>query len=151
MSLLMTNINNFSFVNTYIKPELSAIDIDIDNIIIYNNNSDITLDIKCDVYSMILKKDYENLQKYANSNYLQTNAKRQTPLMLACKLGDIEAVKILLNEVGHISLNYKTAIDYAVENGNADVINLLIKYEKLPIFAHDAKHDNKFEQQTKKI
>ena len=135
MSLLMTNINNFSFVDTYIKPELSDIDIDIDNIIV-DNNPDITLNIKCDVYSMILKKDYENLQKYANSIYLQTNAKRQTPLMLACKLGDIEAVKILLNEVGHISLNNKAAIDYAVENGNTDIINLLIKYEKIPITQH---------------
>lgn len=125
MSSIITNINNFSFFENYDKPELSTIDIDIEL-----DDSKISNDkIKCDVYNMILQKDYETLKEYAKSSYIQTNTKRQTPLMLACKIGDPIAVKILLNEAGNISLNHKTAFDYAVENGNSKIINMLKPYE----------------------
>lgn len=158
MSSLMTNINNFSFTENYLKPKLSTIDIDVDDIIMNDkgivvkiDNLEKVTDIKCDVYNMILKKDYDGLRKYAESSYMQTNTKRQTPLMLACKLGDITAVKILLNEVGNVSLNHKTAIDYAIENGDVNIIKLLNRYEKIPqvnqkidSFKPDRKHFNNF-------
>lgn len=139
MSSLMTDINNFSFTENYLKPKLSTIDIDVDDIIMNDEgvvvkieNLETINNIRCDVYKMILQKDYDSLRRYAESSYMQTNTKRQTPLMLACKLGDVEAVKILLNEVGNISLNHKTAMDYAIENGSHEIINMLIRYEKMP-------------------
>lgn len=124
---LLTNINNFSFYKKYSKPNLTPIDINIDNVDNKNNIDN----IKCSVYKLILNHDYEKLKKYSESTYIQTNLNRQTPLMLACKLGDIRAVKILLNEVGNISLDHKTAIDYAYENGNKEIINLISQYEKV--------------------
>ena len=132
-NFLLADINNFSFYKKYTKPNLSLIDIDIDNIdskqdFIKNIKHD---DIKCSVYLMILNHEYEKLKKYSESSYIQTNLNRQTPLMLACKIGDIKAVKILLNEVGNISLNHKTAIDYAYENGDKEIINLLSQYENI--------------------
>lgn len=132
-NFLLADINNFSFYKKYTKPNLSLIDIDIDNIdskqdFIKNIKHD---DIKCSVYLMILNHEYEKLKKYSESSYIQTNLNRQTPLMLACKIGDIKAVKILLNEVGNISLNHKTAIDYAYENGDKEIINLLSRYENI--------------------
>lgn len=125
MSSIIPDVNKFSFFENYTKPELSIADIDIDEIKNFQNIEN----VKCDVYNMILKKDYNNLKKYANSYYIQTNSKRQTPLMFACKIGDPIAVKILLNEVGNISLNYKSAIDYAIENGNSTIINMINQYE----------------------
>lgn len=132
-NFLLADINNFSFYKKYTKPNLSLIDIDIDDIdskqdFIKNIKHD---DIKCSVYLMILNHEYEKLKKYSESSYIQTNLNRQTPLMLACKIGDIKAVKILLNEVGNISLNHKTAIDYAYENGDKEIINLLSRYENI--------------------
>ena len=132
-NFLLADINNFSFYKKYTKPNLSLIDIDINNIdskqdFIKNIKHD---DIKCSVYLMILNHEYEKLKKYSESSYIQTNLNRQTPLMLACKIGDIKAVKILLNEVGNISLNHKTAIDYAYENGDKEIINLLSQYENI--------------------
>lgn len=132
-NFLLADINNFSFYKKYTKPNLSLIDIDIDNI---NSKQDFIKnikhdDIKCSVYLMILNHEYEKLKKYSESSYIQTNLNRQTPLMLACKIGDIKAVKILLNEVGNISLNHKTAIDYAYENGDKEIINLLSQYENI--------------------
>lgn len=118
----MVNINNFSFSNNYIKPVLSPIDVDIDLLTSKSRS-------KCSVFNMIINKDYSNLKNYSSSSYIQTNTNRQTPLMLACKIGDPLAAKILLNEAGIISLNHKTAIDYARENGNKEIIDMLSKYE----------------------
>ena len=52
-----------------------------------------------------------------------------TPLMLACRLGNLETTKILISagaEINTIDKDGNTALFYALDGGNADVVNYLV-------------------------
>ena len=58
---------------------------------------------------------------------------KTTPLSKACILGNYNMVKHLIEKGAAINLvdpNNKKAIDYALENNNQEIINLLSNYSK---------------------
>ena len=78
-------------------------------------------------FKFVITNDLNNIIEYANSNYIRYNYLHQTPLMLACELNNLEAVKLLLNEVWQIDRTGKSSLDYAI-NGS-EVYNLIKMYE----------------------
>lgn len=115
------NIEKFSTKLTYSKPKLFPIDIDFRG---FKDHNDSRTNIKS--YKMILDKNYQDLNDYENYEY---NYNWQTGLMFAAYLGDFEAVKSLIKEVGVLDQFNNSALDYARIGGNQDCINLISEYE----------------------
>ena len=109
----------------YEKPKFNQIDIDFStlNLIEIQKSTSII-----DSFNYIINKDYEKLNKI---NKIEKNLIQQTPLMLACYIGDIISVKILLKQVGYVDLNDKSAIDYALNslNVNDEIIKIIDNFE----------------------
>lgn len=114
------DINKVDFSKKFIKPEFKPIDFDI-------SNYKISLETNIKEFKFVITNDLNNIIEYANSNYIRYNYLHQTPLMLACELNNLEAVKLLLNEVGQIDRTGKSSLDYAI-NGS-EVYNLIKIYE----------------------
>ena len=80
------------------KPKFTKIDVDFFGmtlIDIYNSTS-VLKD-----YNNIISKNYEELKNPLKDK----NVILQTGLMLACYIGDFEAAKLLISEVGNVDLN----------------------------------------------
>ncbi|WP_138417739.1 ankyrin repeat domain-containing protein [Aquibacillus sediminis] len=61
---------------------------------------------------------------------MQSGYYKQTPLMLACKLGKLKTVEILLNAGSNLVVedkDNKRAINYAIENGYVEITRLLLE------------------------
>lgn len=115
------NILKYNFNKKYEKPIITGVDIDI--------LKTITEDIKLPAFNAIVNNDFKYIEEYSKSNYSETNARRQTPLMLACFIGKLHMVEKLINECGQVDLNYRSAIDYARMNGNGAIISLIEEFE----------------------
>lgn len=103
----LLDLNRLYISSEYEKPNLSPIDIDINNEI--ENPESILLPIFKAVYT----NDVEVIKEYVDSDYIEMNLKFQTPLMLATKLNNYKLVKLLLNESCLIDTDQKKALDYA--------------------------------------
>ena len=86
------NIEKFSTKLNYSKPNLFPIDIDFRGFIDHNDSR-----TNLRTYKMILEKNYQGLIEFEN---YESNYNWQTGLMFAAYLGDFEAVKALIKEVG---------------------------------------------------
>ena len=107
------------------KPNLSLIDIDINNEILDHES------IMLPIFRAIYNDDFEKVKEYAEREYVESNLKRQTPLMLAAKLNNYKMVKLLLNESCLVDENQMSALKYAIKyNASSEVIDLLLQREK---------------------
>jgi hypothetical protein len=115
------NIEKFSTKLNYSKPELFPIDIDFRGFLDHNDSR-----TNLKTYKMILEKNYQGLDEFES---YESNYNWQTGLMFAAYLGDFEAVKALIKEVGVIDEFDNSALDYARIGGNQDCIDLLSEFE----------------------
>ena len=63
----------------------------------------------------------------------ETGSLNMTPLSIACKKGNVSLAKYLIEKsaaINMVDMNNKKAIDYALENNNQEIINLLSNYSK---------------------
>lgn len=117
------NLNFLTPTKEYVKPNLSEVDYDINLLPLLSKK------ILLPIFRAVYEENIDEIKKYVEGKYMETNIKRQTPLMFAVKLNKIEIVKLLLFEVGQIDSIGKTALDYAKEIKNEKMIKLLEKYE----------------------
>ena len=115
------NIEKFSTKNTYSKPELYPLDFDFRE---YHTLNDKRTHIKS--FKMIMDKDYESLKTYVD---FENNFNWQNGIMFAAFLGDLQAAKLLIKEVGEIDSFDMSALDYARLSGNRELIQFLSEYE----------------------
>ena len=77
----------------------------------------------------VLEELFENVNM-PKTNINSTNIFGQTPLMYACKFGLERNVNLLLNRsaknVGHRDRELKTALHFAADNGNKDIVEMLL-------------------------
>lgn len=107
------------------KPVLSLIDIDINNDIVDYNT------IMLPIFKAIYDDDINKVKEYAEKEYIESNLKRQTPLMLAAKLNNYKMVKILLNESCLVDEDQMCALKFAIKyNASSEIIDLLSQREK---------------------
>ena len=105
-------ILNFKLETIYQKPSLTELEKDIyplnyetiKNIII---NSHIN-----PIYNDIFNNNFEGIKNYASKNKIFFNMSKQTPLMFAAKINNIDAVKLLINEHGRIDNSGRCAINF---------------------------------------
>jgi hypothetical protein len=106
------------------KPLLSPVDIDI------NNDFEYTDGILLPIFKAVCNNDTNTVKSYSTSNYIETNLKRQTPLMLATKLNNVNMVKLLLNECCQIDEDNMSALNYSIKyNSCSEIYDMLSKYE----------------------
>lgn len=117
------NLNFLTPKKEYVKPNFSEVDYDI------NLLPSLSKKILLPIFRAVYEENTNEIKKYVEGKYMETNIKRQTPLMFAVKLNKIEIAKLLLFETGQIDSIGKTALDYAKENKNEKMIELLEKYE----------------------
>lgn len=117
------NLNFLTPTKEYVKPNLSEVDYDINLLHLLSKK------ILLPIFRAVYEENIDEIKKYVEGKYMETNIKRQTPLMFAIKLNKIEIAKLLLFEVGQIDSIGKTALDYAKEIKNKEMIELLEKYE----------------------
>lgn len=117
------NLNFLTPTKEYVKPNLSEVDYDINLLPLLSKK------ILLPIFRAVHEENIDEIKKYVEGKYMETNIKRQTPLMFAVKLNKIEIAKLLLFEVGQIDSIGKTALDYAKEIKNEKMIELLEKYE----------------------
>ena len=117
------NLNFLTPKKEYVKPNFSEADYDI------NLLPSLSKKILLPIFRAVYEENIDEIKKYVEGKYMETNIKRQTPLMFAVKLNKIEIAKLLLFETGQIDSIGKTALDYAKENENEKMIELLEKYE----------------------
>lgn len=117
------NLNFLTPTKKYVKPNLSEVDYDINLLPLLSKK------ILLPIFRAVYEENTDEIKKYVGGKYMETNIKRQTPLMFAVKLNKIEIAKLLLFEVGQIDSIGKTALDYAKEIKNEKMIELLEKYE----------------------
>ena len=121
----MIDLYKLNVEGEYKKPNLSPIDIDIES----NIEFDVE-EIQLPIFKAIYKNDYETIEKYINSDYIERNLNHQTPLMLAVKLNKIEFVELLLNESCQIDDNDNIALDFAKKyNVDIKIKQMLEMYE----------------------
>ena len=83
-------------------------------------------------FQAVLMHDYTTLHTYLNDAYIHKNITLQTALMLACYVGDVDAVRILIpKEIGHVDLYDRNALWYATHSMNPcqECIELVKTYE----------------------
>lgn len=106
------------------KPILSSIDIDINNEILDYNS------IMLPIFKAIYNDDIETVMEYSEKEYIESNLKRQTPLMLAAKLNNYKMVKILLNESCLVDEDRMSALKFAIKyEASSEIIDLLSQRE----------------------
>jgi len=89
------------------------------------------------------------IQSQIHVNFIDESG--QTPLILACIANNLELVKFILTNGGiidFIDLNGKSALCYAQENANNEIINLLIENNKNSKI-YDSKVDKRYECEVK--
>lgn len=107
------------------KPILSSIDIDINNEILDYNS------IMLPIFKAIYNDDIKTVMEYSEKEYIESNLKRQTPLMLAAKLNNYKMVKILLNESCLVDEDRMSALKFAIKyEASSEIIDLLSQREK---------------------
>ena len=120
----LIDLNKLHIKSKYVKPKLSAIDINIINDV--ENPESILLPIFKAVYT----NDFVVIKDYIESDYVEMNLSFQTPLMLAARLNNYKMVKLLLGESCLVDSNEKKALDYANEfNSSIEIIDLLSQRE----------------------
>lgn len=116
------NIEKFSTANTYTKPELYPLDFDFRE---FNTLEDKRTHMKS--FKLIIDKDYESLKTYVD---FENNFNWQNGIMFAAFLGDLQAVKLLIKEVGELDSFNMSALDYAKLSANQELIQYLSEYEQ---------------------
>lgn len=116
------NIEKFSTANTYTKPELYPLDLDFRK---FHTLEDKRTHMKS--FKLIMDKDYESLKTYVD---FENNFNWQNGIMFAAFLGDLQAVKLLIKEVGELDSFNMSALDYAKLSGNQELIQYLSEYEQ---------------------
>ena len=120
----LLDLNKLYISSEYGKPKLSPIDIDI------NNEIEDPESILLPIFKAIYTDDIETIKEYVESDYVETNLKFQTPLMLATKLNNYKLVKLLLNESCLIDTDQKKALDYADQyEASVEIKDLLSQRE----------------------
>ena len=120
----LLDLNDLHINSKHKRPNLSPIDIDI------NNDIDDPNLILLPIFKGVYLNDVELIKEYADTNYIEMNLKSQTPLMLAAKLNNYKIVKLLLNESCLIDCDQKKALDYAEQyNASIEIIDLLSQRE----------------------
>lgn len=119
------DLHKLSINNNYSKPKLSPIDIDIE----LDDEFDIE-DIQLPIFKAIINDDYDEVEDYTMSDYIERNLNHQTPLMLAVKLNKKKFVKLLLNEACQIDDKDNIALDFANKyNADVEIKKMLEIYE----------------------
>lgn len=100
----------------------------LDNI---ESNEITTFSRDCVFKYMYENKQSEQIPDNLISEYVtEYNLNRQTPLMYAIVINNINFVRqLLLKDIGKIDDFNKCALDYAVKYGNPEIINLVSEYE----------------------
>lgn len=120
----LLDLNRLYISSEYEKPNLSPIDIDI------NNEIEDPESILLPIFKAVYMNDVEVIKEYVESDYIEMNLKFQTPLMLATKLNDYKLVKMLLNESCLIDTDQKKALDYAEQyEASIEIKDLLSQRE----------------------
>lgn len=120
----LLDLNRLYISSEYEKPNLSPIDIDI------NNEIEDPESILLPIFKAVYTNDVEIIKEYVESDYIEMNLKFQTPLMLATKLNDYKLVKMLLNESCLIDTDQKKALDYAEQyEASIEIKDLLSQRE----------------------
>ena len=120
----LLDLNRLYISSEYGKPNLSPIDIDI------NNDIEDPESILLPIFKAVYIDDIETIKEYVESDYVEMNLKFQTPLMLATKLNNYKLVKLLLNESCLIDTDQKKALDYAEQYGaSVEIKDLLSQRE----------------------
>jgi ankyrin repeat protein len=120
-------ILNFKLNNIYYKPTISKLEKDISTL----SQEDIIIELGKkhinQIYNDIFNSNFEGITNYTSKNQIFFNLSKQTPLMFACKINNIEAVKLLINEHGRIDIHGKFAIDFTTDE---EIKKLLLPFEK---------------------
>ena len=120
----LLDLNRLYISSEYGKPNLSPIDIDI------NNDIKDPESILLPIFKAVYTDDIETIKEYVESDYVEMNLKFQTPLMLATKLNNYKLVKLLLNESCLIDTDQKKALDYAEQyEASVEIKDLLSQRE----------------------
>lgn len=120
----LLDLNRLYISSEYEKPNLSPIDIDI------NNEIEDPESILLPIFKAVYTNDIKVIKEYVESDYIEMNLKFQTPLMLATKLNDYKLVKMLLNESCLIDTDQKKALDYAEQyEASIEIKDLLSQRE----------------------
>lgn len=120
----LLDLNRLYISSEYEKPNLSPIDIDI------NNEIEDPESILLPIFKAVYTDDIETIKEYVESDYVEMNLKFQTPLMLATKLNNYKLVKLLLNESCLIDTDQKKALDYAEQyEASVEIKDLLSQRE----------------------
>lgn len=120
----LLDLNRLYISSEYGKPNLSPIDIDI------NNDIEDPESILLPIFKAVYIDDIETIKEYVESDYVEMNLKFQTPLMLATKLNNYKLVKLLLNESCLIDTDQKKALDYAEQyEASVEIKDLLSQRE----------------------
>ena len=120
----LLDLNRLYISSEYGKPNLSPIDIDI------NNDIEDPESILLPIFKAVYIDDIETIKEYVESDYVEMNLKFQTPLMLATKLNKYKLVMLLLNESCLIDTDQKKALDYAEQYGaSIEIKDLLSQRE----------------------
>jgi len=81
------------------------------------------------MFKFVYDNNITAIKEYLPTYCTEYNSLKQTPLMYACLLGNIDAAKLLLQDIGKIDLNGKISLFYAIKSGNEEVINYIKQYE----------------------
>ena len=121
------SILNFKLETIYQKPSLTKLEKDIYPLTIENIKSEITNSHINPIYNDIFNNNINGIKNYISKNRIFFNMSKQTPLMFAAKLGNIDAVKLLINEHGRIDTLGRCAINFTDDK---EIKKILEPYEE---------------------
>ena len=88
-----------------------------------------------DLVDLVRSGDLQHVEDFLSTHQIDLNRKTRmgvSPLMVACKNGHLEIVKLLLQKGADVDFEHQSALMAAVEGGNVEVVNLLLEHGANP-------------------